>query len=370
MNKPRRDTRAEINIDSLLHNLQEVRKKTGTAKIMGEVKANAYGHGMFAVSRALESAGIDYFGVALMEEALSLRQNGIKKPILVQACIDPAQAPEAVKHNLTVSLSEPAAAKALSAAAKKLKKRALVHIKVDTGLHRFGRLPEDIPELVRQTSRLEGICMEGIYSHFASSLLADKSYTMMQFNSFLKVIAALEKIGYTFPLRHIAGSLAIIEFPGSYLDMVRTGTALYGTKRVEGFEFTPVLSLKSRVCFVKSVPAGSLISYRMKYRTEKRSNIAVISIGYADGLPRALYKKGEVLIRGKRFPIAGIVAMDNTMIDVGDADISAGEEVVVIGRQGSEEITVAQLAEKLETSNGEITSRISERVPRVYTGKR
>jgi len=366
MNNARRETVAEINLDNLRHNVREVRKKTGKTKIIAEVKANAYGHGLLPVSRTLEDEGVDYFGVALLEEAVSLRKTGTKKPVLIQACVNPSAAEDIVMHNLTVSLSEMETARALSAAAKKLNRKAVVHIKVDTGLHRFGRLPEDIPDFVRQVNSLEGIYMEGIYSHLASSVLSNREYTMMQFNSFLGVLGEMERRGYSFPLRHIACSSTVFELPESHLDIVRVGTAFYGTRDMEGADLKPVLSLKSRVCFVKKVPAGSFISYRMAYRTEKEANIAVMNIGYADGLPRALSNKGDVLIRGKRFPMAGIIAMDNTMIDLGREDVSVGEEIVIIGKQGKEQITIAELADKLDTSSGEIPARISGRVPRVY----
>jgi len=364
-----RDAVAEINLGNLRHNIRQVKKKIGDKKIIAVVKGNAYGHGVVPVSRVFEEEGVDYFGVAILEEALALRQYGTEKPILVQSSIDCQRVEEVVRYNLTLALSDLETARALSSAALRLNKQAVVHIKVDTGLHRFGVFPKDVPDFVKEVSRLEGIYIEGIYTHLAASKATGEDYARMQVNRFVSVLEELKQIGYILPLRHIACSTALVEFPECLFDIVRVGTAFYGIKHIEGIDLKPVMSLKSRVCFIKKVPAGSYISYGMKYRTERETLLVVINMGYADGLPRALYQEGQVLIRGKRFRFAGIINMNNAIIDVGDEDISVGEEVVIMGRQGQEVITNDEIANKLQTSPSELPVRISETVPRVYVEK-
>ncbi|HNS32352.1 MAG TPA: alanine racemase [bacterium] len=362
-----RDTVLEIDLGSLRQNVRNVKAKVGNKRIIGVVKANAYGHGAARISRVLEEEGIDFFGVAIIEEALFLRDAGIKKPILIQSCFAPSRASEVVSEGLTAALSDMATAKALSDAASRQGKKVSVHIKVDTGLHRFGVLPQDVPVFVKKASLMEGIYIEGIYSHMASSKSTGEEYARMQISSFLKVLEELKLQGFDIPLRHMACSAAVIEFPESILDAVRVGTAFYGIKKLAGFDIKPVMSLKSRVVFVKDVPAGSYISYGMTYRTEHDTRIAVINMGYADGLPRALSNVGQVLIRGKRFGFAGVINMNNALIDVKKEDVSAGDEVVIMGRQGSQEISNDDIAKILRTSVGELPTRISsDRIPRIY----
>ncbi len=364
-----RPTRAEISLDNLCQNFKEIRRKVGNKKILAAVKANAYGHGMIEVSKSLEESGVDYFGVAILEEGIALRKAGIKKPILIFGAGRPEEAPEILKYDLTQTLTTFDMAERLSKYALILKKNAVVHIKVDTGMGRLGFLPEDIPEFVEKVSRLPGLYIEGIYSHFPSTLNKQPEYTKRQLKTFLALLENLREKGYNFPIKHIANSMAIIEFTESYLDMVRAGFILYGLKKITELNFSPVLSLKTQISFIKELPAGSFVSYGLTYNTKNKNRIAVLPIGYGDGLPRALSNRGEVLIRGKRFPMVGAICMDMTMVNVGNEEIKEGEEVVIIGCQGEDEIKVKEIAEKLNTFENEIVTRISARVPRVYIKK-
>ena len=204
----------------------------------------------------------------------------------------------------------------------------------------------------------------------ASKKSTGEEYAKMKIKVFLKVLEELKQKGYKFSLKHMACSAFVGEFPETILDIIRVGTLFYKIRHIEGFDLKSVMSLKSRVCFVKRVPAGSYISYGTLYRTEKETNIVVINIGYSDGLPRGLSKTGEVLIRGKRFPIAGFISMNNTMVDVGDEDIGVGEEVVIMGSQGQENISNDEISSKLQTSTGEFPTRLSHRIPRIYIGEK
>ena len=362
-----RDSVLEIDLGNLRHNVRHLKSKIGNRRIIGVVKANAYGHGAARISRVLEEEGIDFFAVAIIEEALSLRESGIRKPVLILSCVDPSRASEVVSENLTVSIADMEMARALSAEASRQGRKAAVHIKVDTGLHRFGIMPEEAVGFVRGLKELEGIYIEGIYTHMASSKSSGEEYARMQIKAFLNVLGDLERQGCRIPLRHMACSAAVVEFPEILLDGVRVGTAFYGIKKLVGFDIKPVMSLKSRIVYIKKVPAGSCISYGMTYRTNQDTRIAVINMGYADGLPRALSKAGQVLIRGRRFGFAGVINMNNALIDIKNEDVSVGDEVVIMGRQGNQEISNDDIALILNSSVGELPTRISsDRIPRIY----
>ncbi|MCK9266571.1 alanine racemase [bacterium] len=362
-----RDSLLEINLSGLRHNAQEVKKILKGHRVIAVVKGNAYGHGMERVSKVLEEEGIDFFGVALLEEALELRSFGTEKPILIQGAIDPNRVKEAMTNNLTLLLSDIETAKQLSLASQKLKQKAVVHIKVDTGMGRFGLLPENVLSFVKEVAQLGGIYMEGIYSHLATSKSTNEEYARMQISTFSKVVEELKNNGYKFPLRHISNSSASIDFPEASFDIVRMGSAFLGAKVIKGLDLKSLMTLKSRVSFIKRVPPGSCISYDMTYKTKKETSIAVINMGYSDGLSRRFTKKGEVLIKGKRFPFAGVIGMNNAMIDVGDENIQIGEEVVILGRQGNEHISLQEIADKTGLALLEFPASLSPtRIPKVY----
>ena len=356
-----RVTRVEVNLDNMRYNLAEARKRVGKARIMAVVKGNAYGHGMDGVSRFLEKEGVGYFCVALLEEGIELRKAGIKKPVLVLSGIQDEEAEEAVRHDLSLNLCRIELAEKLSAAAQKLGRKAVVHIKVDTGQVRYGLMPEDVPAFVERVGRLKGVCMEGIFSYEASK---------EKLEMFLRLLETLKDRGYTFPLKHIASSSSVFnKFEKSYLDMVRIGLFLHGSGRDARSHGTkPVFSMKSAVAFVKKVPAGPFGVYGLGRELEEPANIAVVAAGYGDGIPKALSYRGEVLIRGKRFPIIG-VGMDSLRINAGREDIKAGDEICIVGVQGEDEITVYDIARILGIGVNQFTGRVAKRVPRVFLEK-
>ncbi len=360
-----RPTCAVIDLDNLLFNLGIIKKTVRPATgILAAVKANAYGHGMLEISRTFETAGIDYLGVAILEEAVELRDAGIKTPILIFGAGRPEDAAEIVQYNLTQTLTDVRMAQALSVQAVRLHRTAKVHIKVDTGMGRLGFPCDKVLSVVHEIKSLPGIHMEGIYSHLPSTISSNRPYTEGQFRKFSRVLEALS--GFEFPIRHLANSMAILQFPESHLDMVRAGFILYGLYRASGYDFKPVLTLKTAVSYVNSLPPGSPVGYGLSYRTSRKTQIAVLPIGYGDGLPRALSNQGQVLINGRRFPIAGTVCMDQTMVDVGDECVCPGMEAILIGKQKDEEITAREIALKLNTCENEIVTRISSRVPRIF----
>lgn len=360
-----RSTYASINLDNLIHNLDIVKKlvKPGS-KILAAVKANAYGHGLVEISKALEEAGIDYLGVAIIEEAIELRNAGIKAPLFIFGPGRPEEACDIIKYNLTQTLTDFKMAEALSSEAVRANSKAKVHIKVDTGMGRLGFSCDETPGVVQKIKSLPGIFIEGIYSHFPSALSANKEYTEKQFEEFSRLLEALADDKP--PVCHIANSMAILQFPESYMDMVRLGFILYGLYPDSGHPFKPVLTLKSAISHVKWHPEGSSVSYGLSYRTPKKTQIAVLPIGYGDGIPRALSNNGQVLINGKRFPIVGAVCMDQTLVDAGDEKVFSGMEVVIIGKQKGAEITATEIAMRLGTFENEIVTRITSRVPRIF----
>jgi|LSQX01.3.fsa_nt_gb alanine racemase len=357
-----RVTRVEINLNNTRHNLNEIRKKVGKSKIMAVMKGNAYGHGMVGVSRFLEKEGVDYIGIALLEEGIELRKAGIKIPILVLSGIQAEEAEEAVKYDLTINLCNMKVAEQLSLASQKLNKTAITHLKIDTGQIRYGLLPKDTLPFVKEVSKLKGVILEGIFSYGGTS--------EEKLDIFLQLLDSLEKEGYTFKLRHIASSGSLyIDYSKSYLDMVRAGLFFHGTGRnAAELNLKPAFSMKSAVAFSKIVPAGRFSFYGLGYELKEPTNILIIAMGYGDGYFKALSRKSEVLIRGKRFPVVGI-GMDTLIVKTDKEEIQAGEEVQIIGKQGNEEITVYEIAQKLGIGVNEFTGAISTRVPRVFIEK-
>ena len=361
-----RPTCVEISLGNLRHNFRVVKNKVGNnIKVLAVVKANAYGHGLVPVSQTLVDMRIDYFGVAMLEEALLLRNAGIKTPILIFGPTPCEFAEQVVQADLCQALFARDLAQGLAQAARKLKKKARVHVKVDTGMGRFGYYPENARRFIMDMARLEGVVIEGIYSHFPSMFSLEPDYTSGQLADFRRLLADLVDAGCGSGLRHMANSMAIMDYPDSYLDMVRAGCILYGLPQFEG-SFKPVMTLKTKVLYVKDCPKGKYVGYGLKFRTSKDAKIAVLPIGYADGLPRALSNRGQVLIKGRRFPVVGNICMDHTMVDVGQHAVKNGEEAVIMGRQGRDEITAKEIADCLGTFENEIVTRISERVPRIY----
>lgn len=354
-------TWAQINLSRIRSNLEKVRQHIGPdCRVMGVVKADGYGLGAPTVARTMLENGASCLGVAWLIEAQQLRQSGIAAPILLlsETVHEAAEAEEVIKHEIHQTIYTYELAQILSQTAKKLGKTASIQIKVDTGMHRVGVLPADVVQLVEAVSRLENIKMEGIFTHFAKADEPLDPYTPKQLDIFLKILADLKQRGFEFPLRHSANSAATWHFPKSHLDMVRVGLTLY-----EGS-----LAFKSRVNFIKKVPTGSRLSYGGRVVTRRPTYIATVPVGYADGFDRQLSSGGEVLIMGQRHRVVGMISMDMCLIDLGpETSVKVGDEVVVIGAQGSEEITLEEVARKLRTITYEVMCGIGKRVPRLYT---
>ena len=367
-----RPTWAEINLKAIAHKFNEVRRLVGRdAKIMVVVKGNAYGHGIVEVSRLLTKKEADYIGVATIDEALLLRRNRINIPILILGSVFPQEVDTAIKNNITLTVADGELLKSIEKRAKALKRTAKIHIEVDTGMGRMGLWHEDDALIfIYKAASSKYINLEGVYTHFASAA-RDKVYTNYQMGSFERIISQLINSGLNIPYCHAANSIATVNFKKSHLNLVRPGLIIYGMYPKRGLQrsidLKPALSLKTKIIFLKSVPPGRSISYGRTYVTQEHTKIATLPIGYADGYGRILSNKAEILVRGERAPVVGKVTMDQTMVNVGHVkDVKEGDEVVLIGKLGHNEITTERLARLAGTIPYEIVCSITDRVPRIY----
>ena len=366
-----RPTRVEINLDNIAYNISEIQRRIGDkVKIMAVVKANAYGHGAVEVARTALESGAQWLAVAMLEEAVELREHGIQSPILVLGPSPPAEAQELVKYRLAQAVCTGELVQALSAEAKGQAQDAKVHVKVDTGLGRLGILPEEVRGFIKDISRLKSIKIEGIFTHF-SVAGEDRRFTELQMKKFQGMLASLEKTGIRIPVKHAANSAAVLDTPSSYFSLVRPGIMLYGLypslKVTHSIHLEPAMSFKTQVAYLKTVPAGISLSYGRTFVTRKKSRIATLPVGYADGYSIALSNRGEVLIKGKRAPVVGSVCMDMTLVDVTHiTDVKVGNEVILFGRQDGAQLSADEVASKIGTINYEVLCGIDRRVPRVY----
>ena len=367
-------TCAQVDIDNIRENLSAMRDRLrpGT-KIMAVVKADGYGHGACGVTRYLEKEeSLWGYAVASAEEALELRADGRKKPILVLGYTFAQDYEALIAADVRLTVISLEMARQISCAAGKLGKTAYIHIKMDTGMHRIGfnGSPESLDE-IQKICRLPHLAAEGIFTHFARADEADKRYAREQYDRFRAAIAALEERGCRFLLKHCSNSAAIMELPEVQMDVVRAGIILYGLwpspEMDRSFSLKPAMSWYSHIVFIKELPAGAAISYGGTYVTERPSRVATIPVGYADGYARSLSNTGYVLIRGKRARILGRVCMDQFMADVTDIpEASLLDRVTLLGRDGDEVITMEELGELSHRFNYEFACDINKRVPRVY----
>ncbi|MGQ9674764.1 MAG: alanine racemase [Chloroflexota bacterium] len=363
---------AEIDLDAIEHNVRQIRLLIGQhVELLAVVKANAYGHGAGPVAKAALEAGANRLGVAIVDEGVQLRRAGIKHPILVLGYIPPWQANEVVGQDLMATVNTWQTALALSARASALGREATVHVKVDTGLGRFGLLPHEVLKFVRGLLTLPSLRLEGFWTHFATADEKDKEYTRRQLAVYHEALKSLSDAGISIPCRHVANSAATLEMPESHLDMVRCGIALYGLyPSVEvghAVALQPAMSLKARLARVRELPVGSSVSYGRKFVADRPTLVGLVPFGYADGFDRGLSSVGSVIVRGRRAPVIGRVCMDQFVVNLQDVSGAAqDDEVVIIGRQGDEEITADEVALAAATINYEIVCGIGARVPRVY----
>ena len=366
---------AEIDLGAISHNVREIRRITAPdARVMAVVKANGYGHGAVEVSRTALDSGADWLGVARVAEGADLREAGIDAPVLVLGYTPPEQYGEVLRRRLSQAVYTRKMALDLAAVAGATGEKARVHLKVDTGMGRLGWLAG--PDACREIMDLAcnpHLEIEGVFTHFAAADALDKSYTLEQFHKFTKLIEQLPRSGLDVPLRHAANSAALLELPDTHLDMVRVGIAIYGLYPSDEVangkvKLRPAMNLKARVAHVKEVPAGFAVSYGCTYTTRRASLIATLPLGYADGYSRLLSAKGEALIHGCRAPVVGRVCMDQVMVDVSHIqNVKMGDEAVLIGRQGNQEISAGEVAVKIGTIHYEVVSQVNARVPRIYS---
>ena len=367
-------TWAEIDLDAVAFNVRAFKRHVGErVEVFAVVKANAYGHGAIPVARAALEAGATRLAVHRAIEGVELRRAapGVTAPILVMGYTPPSGAAMVVRHNLTPSLMTREFAEAISAEASRVGKVIPVHVKVDTGMSRYGLMPGEVVDFCRAISTLPGIRLEGLFTHFATADAASLTHILWQLETFRRVVAAVESAGIHIPLRHAANSAATMKLTDAHLDAVRPGIALYGMKPSDEwpptFEIRPALTLKSRVSRVRVLPPGAGISYGRTFVTDRETPVALVPLGYGDGYHRALSNKGSVLIRGQRAPIRGRVCMDQFVVDItGIKDVQQDDEVVMVGRQGEAEMRAEEVAQLAGTINYEVTTSILPRVARAY----
>ena len=373
MEKNIRPVWAEIDLDCIKHNMIEIRKQVKDKTIIAIVKADAYGHGAIDVSTVLLENGADKLGVAVITEALELRESGIQAPILILGYTPLDFAEDLIRQNIEQTVYSLDYATKLSEVAVKEEKEVEIHIAIDTGMGRIGFLPnEEGLNDIEKISKLKNIKIKGIFTHFSSSDEADKEYTMKQINKFKEFDKRLQELGIKIEEKHLSNSAAILDVEEAYFDAVRPGIIIYGyypSNEVmkEKINLKPALTLKSNIVHVKALPKGEYISYGREFKTERESIIATLPIGYADGYTRALYKNGKVIINGKMAPIVGRICMDQCMIDVTDIEgVSVGDEVILIGEDKGVKFNADDIAKLLNTINYEVLCLIGKRVPRVY----
>ncbi|MDW7740365.1 MAG: alanine racemase [Bacillota bacterium] len=365
---------AEIDLDAIKHNVKQIISLIGKGtEIMAVVKADGYGHGAAAIARAALAAGATWLSVAFVEEGVDLRREGIQAPILLLGYTDPAEFQTMVEFDLIPTVFSLDTALTLSEMAVEKKLKLPVHLKVDTGMSRVGLLPGEALGTIMQIVELPGLEVEGLLTHLAAAEdEAFSQYTEEQLALFGQIIDDCRKQGIDFTYLHTANSAAALSCPAARFNLVRIGLSLYGhypslRQREPGIQLQPALTLKSQVVMVKKLPKGTSISYGCTYRTADDALIATVPVGYADGYSRLLSNKGVVLIRGERAPVVGLICMDHLMIDVTRIPAARlGDEVVLYGRQGSEEITVEEVASLIGTVNYELLCAVDKRVSRFY----
>ncbi|MBU4348762.1 alanine racemase [bacterium] len=367
-------TWVEINLDAIANNVKNIKKLIGEQKeLMAVVKGNAYGHDILEISSVVLSNGAIRLAVARLEEGIFLRKTGITAPILVLGLTLKQQAELLVSYNITPTVSEYEMIEKLSESAFTKGKIVKVHLKVDTGMGRIGIFPNHVLNFIKKVKVLKNVEIEGIFTHFSVADEKDKAYTEAQFKKFMEVLTILEKEGIKIPVKHVGNSAALLDSPHMWLDLVRPGISIYGlypSREVQKtVKLIPAHSFKTRIVFLKELPAGECISYGRTYTTKKkRTVVASLPVGYADGYNRLLSNQGEALVRGKRVSVVGRVCMDQIMVDVTNLpQVKIGDEVVLWGRQGLEEITVEEIAEKIGTINYEIVHMPDKkRVPKLF----
>jgi len=373
MNNIMRQVWAEIDLDAAKFNIRNIKKLVKDKEIIAVVKADAYGHGAIDLAPVFIKNGASKLAVAIITEALELIENNIKAPIMILGYTPLDYADVLIKNYIEQTVYDLEYAKRLSEIALSLGKKAKIHIAIDTGMGRIGFLPRaETIKIIEEISKLKGITIEGLFTHFATSDEEDKEYTYEQFSKLKEIAKRLEEIGINIPIKHASNSGAIMDFPETYLDGVRAGIILYGyypSEEVnkENLELKNVMTVKTMVCHVKELDKDMYVSYGRTFKTNRKSIIATLPIGYGDGYSRLLSGKAKVIINGKLAPVVGRICMDQCMIDVTDAgEVKVGDEVIILGSHGNLKFNADDMAEAMGTINYEILCMIKERIPRVY----
>ncbi|MFH1318508.1 MAG: alanine racemase [Candidatus Omnitrophota bacterium] len=359
----------EVDLGALKRNARKVKNYLGAdTGMIAVIKQAAYGHGLVPVAQALSDEGVDFFGVGSIEEAVELRNNGIKNSIFVLTTVLPEFADLFIEHNIVPTITDISFAKKLSKAAVKRNVKVSAHIKIDTGMGRLGAYSKDAYKFIDGVKRLDNLCLDGLYTHFPVAD-SDPEFTRKQIDIFNKVITQLKNDNIRFNYYHCANSAAIANYKDSHFNMARPGIILYGINPSvnKDLDVEPVLSLKSKVVFVKKIDKGMSVSYGRTFTADKSTYIATVAVGYADGYPLALSNNAKVIIKGEAFKLVGRVCMDHIMVDIGDRnDISIGDEVTLIGKEADSSVSAVDLADWAKTIPYEILSRLSLKIPRMY----
>jgi alanine racemase len=362
-----------VDLDAVCANVRALTEHAAPAAVLATVKADGYGHGAVPVARAALGAGAAWLGVAFVEEGIELRDAGIDAPVLLLSEPPAAAAATVVERRLTPIVYTESGIDALAAAARDAGSVLPVHLKVDTGMHRVGCRIDDAVALASRVAAHDALTLEGMATHLAVADEADREYTEAQLAAFDRVLADVTRAVGRPPIVHVANSAGALSYPEARFDLVRIGIALYGIAPspvvADALPLRPALSLHARVSFVKDLPAGARVSYGLRYELDRPSRIATVPVGYADGVPRALGAVGgSVLLGGRRHPIAGTVTMDQLLVDVGDAAVEVGDDVVLLGAQGDDAILADEWAERLGTIPYEVVTRLGGRLPRRHVG--
>lgn len=373
MKKILRPAWAEIDLDAIAYNTRNIKKLIGDKDLIAVVKANCYGHGVIGIIPTLLENGVSRFAVAMISEALEIRDNKITTPVMILGFTPLYLGEELINNNIEQTVYDLDYAKELSKIALTLNKKAKIHIAIDTGMGRIGFLPnEKSIDNITEICSLEGIEVIGIFTHFSTSDEKDKEYSHEQFTKMLSVMDTLKKRGIDIPLKHVANSGAIIDLPDTYLDAVRAGIILYGYYPSDEIDknnlaLKPALTLKATITNVKTLEKDMYVSYGRTFKTSNETIVATIPVGYADGYLRKLAENGKVIIKGEFAPIIGRICMDQFMIDVTNIpDVKIGDEVILLGEKNGLKYNADDMAKKLDTINYEVTCMLKSRLPRVY----
>ena len=364
---------AEINLDNFIYNIDQIKKRAKNSEIIAVVKANAYGHGAIEIAKTLVKCDIKKLAVANIVEAIELRDNNIDIPIMILGLSEEYAIDSILKYNVEPTVSTLNFAKKLNEKAKSFNQKINIHIAIDSGMGRIGfrNNENNILEIV-EISKLSNIHIESIYTHFSTADSKNKEYSLKQLSTYKTILDVLEKLGVNIPKKNLSNSAAIIDIEDAHLDCVRPGIIQYGyypsnEVNKKALDLKPVLSWKSRILYLKEVEANEFIGYNKNFKTTKKTKIATIPVGYADGYSRDLSNKGKVIINGTFAPILGNVCMDQIMVDVSEVkDVATGDEVILLGSDGDVKFDAEDMANILNTISYEVLCLIGRRTPRIY----